>query len=98
MLSSLIFGGDPLANLTTDPKAFLDIDPLEMSRQLTLIEHDLYSKFKAYECLDQIWEGHLKKELASYNQPKAPNPKRRNPGSSRSDISKMIRHTNEVRY
>ena len=98
ILSSQRFGGDPLANLMSDPKAFLDIDPLEMSRQLTLMEHDLYSKFQAYECLDQIWEGHLKKELASYNQPKALNPKRRSPGSGSSDISKMIRHTNEVSF
>lgn len=96
ILNSLRFGGDPLANLMTDPKAFLDIDPLEMSRQLTYLEHELYSKFQAYECLDQIWEGHLKKELASYNRPKSLNPKRRSPGSNSSDISKMIRHTNEV--
>ena len=97
ILSSLRFGSDPLANLMNDSKSFLDIDPLEMSRQMTLMEHDLYSKFQPYECLDQIWEGHLKKEVASYNQPKPTNPKRHNPGSSASDISKMIRHTNEVR-
>lgn len=95
-ISSLRFGGDPLSNLMTDARAFLDIDPLEMCRQLTLMEHELYSRFQPYECLDQIWEGHLKKEYS--DQKRAPNPKRHSPGSSASDISKMIRHTNEFTF
>jgi son of sevenless-like protein len=35
---------------------FLDIDPVEYARQLTLIEFGLYSKLKATECLDKTWK------------------------------------------
>jgi len=34
---------------------FLDIDPLEMARQLTLLESKLYCRIKAFECLDKSW-------------------------------------------
>ncbi|CAB4380587.1 unnamed protein product [Rhizophagus irregularis] len=34
---------------------FLDIDPLEISRQLTLIECKLYNKIQPVECLDKAW-------------------------------------------
>jgi son of sevenless-like protein len=96
LISSLRFGYDPLSNLLTDSKAFLDLDPLEMARQLTLLEHELYSKFQAYECLDQIWESHYRKEVAGYKQANLGHAKRHPPGSPNSDISKMIHHTNQV--
>src|SRR5689334_16797968 len=34
---------------------FLDIDPLEIGRQLTLIECKLYNKIQPVECLDKAW-------------------------------------------
>ncbi|KAJ3359560.1 hypothetical protein HDU91_004897 [Kappamyces sp. JEL0680] len=98
MIIPLRFGTDPLNNLLTDNRAFFDLDPLELARQLTLIEHDLYTRFKSYECLDQIWESNLKKEVASYKQTKPLQPKRHAPGSSASDVSRMIRHTNEFTF
>ncbi|KAJ5121588.1 uncharacterized protein N7515_009549 [Penicillium bovifimosum] len=35
---------------------FLDIDPTEFARQLTIIESRLYSKIKATECLNKTWQ------------------------------------------
>ncbi|PWN26071.1 hypothetical protein BDZ90DRAFT_233656 [Jaminaea rosea] len=34
---------------------FLDIDPIEMARQLTLLDHKLYCKIKPVECLGKAW-------------------------------------------
>jgi son of sevenless-like protein len=34
---------------------FLDIDPVEFSRQLTIIESRLYGKIKPMECLNKTW-------------------------------------------
>lgn len=34
---------------------FLDIDPVEFARQLTIIESSLYSKVKPTECLNKTW-------------------------------------------
>lgn len=98
LLNTTRFGADPIANLLTDNRAFLDIDPLEIARQLTIIEHDLYSKFQSYECLDQIWESYHRKEKASYKQAAPITTKRHVPGSPSSDISQMIRHTNEFTF
>lgn len=96
ILVSARFGYDPLAALQTDPRAFLEIDPIEMARQLTLVEFELFSKVQSYECLDQIWESHYKKEMALNKQNKPSQCKRHVPGSPNSNISKMIRHTNDV--
>jgi son of sevenless-like protein len=38
---------------------FLDIDPLEFARQLTILEFKLYTKIKATECLGQAWQKKL---------------------------------------
>ncbi|KAJ3274260.1 hypothetical protein HDV01_003333 [Terramyces sp. JEL0728] len=95
ILGGARFGYDPLVALQTDARAFLEIDPLEMARQLTLVEFELFSKVQAYECLDQIWESHYKKEAALNKQNKPAQCKRHIPGSPNSDISKMIRHTND---
>ena len=35
---------------------FLDIDPLEFARQLTIVESKLYGKIKPVECLDKTWQ------------------------------------------
>ena len=63
---------------------------------MTLLEHELYCKVPSYECLDQIWEGKILKEVAAYKFPKSPHSKRANPGSSFSAISTLIQHTNDV--
>lgn len=34
---------------------FLDIDPLEMARQLTILESKLYNRIKPVECLGKSW-------------------------------------------
>ncbi|KDN46450.1 hypothetical protein K437DRAFT_107336 [Tilletiaria anomala UBC 951] len=34
---------------------FLDIDPLEMARQLTLLDSTLFCRIKPFECLDKSW-------------------------------------------
>ncbi|KAI9315915.1 ras guanine nucleotide exchange factor domain-containing protein [Dichotomocladium elegans] len=34
---------------------FLDIDPLELARQLTIMDFKLYSRIKPVECLDKNW-------------------------------------------
>ncbi|WEW61256.1 cell division cycle- protein [Emydomyces testavorans] len=38
---------------------FLDIDPTEFARQLTLIESRLYAKIKPTECLNKTWQKKL---------------------------------------
>lgn len=35
---------------------FLDIDPTEFARQLTIMESRLYNRVKPYECLNKIWK------------------------------------------
>ena len=35
---------------------FLDVDPLEMARQLTILESRLYSKVRSIECLQRARE------------------------------------------
>ncbi|KAI8924505.1 ras guanine nucleotide exchange factor domain-containing protein [Entophlyctis helioformis] len=88
-------GVDLLVALTTDLKAFMDIDPQEMARQLTLVEFELFARVKPYECLDQIWDGHRRKEAQAI---KGANPKRHDPNSGNTDISKLIQHTNQLSF
>ena len=38
---------------------FLDIDPIEFARQLTIIESRLYGKIKPTECLNKTWQRKL---------------------------------------
>ena len=38
---------------------FLDIDPTEFARQLTIIESRLYGKIKPTECLNKTWQRKL---------------------------------------
>lgn len=33
----------------------LDIDPYNYATQLTILEHDLYSRITLFECLDRVW-------------------------------------------
>ena len=41
---------------------FLDIDPIEFARQLTIIESNLYGKIKPTECLNKTWQKKLAKD------------------------------------
>ncbi|KAI8367834.1 ras guanine nucleotide exchange factor domain-containing protein [Choanephora cucurbitarum] len=43
----------------------LDLDPLELSRQLTLMDFKLYSSIKPVECLDKAWSRDAKLEEGS---------------------------------
>ncbi|KAF3903427.1 hypothetical protein ABW20_dc0101125 [Dactylellina cionopaga] len=47
----------PAPILPRNPKKlkFLDIDPLEFARQLTIIESRAYTRIKATECLGKVW-------------------------------------------
>lgn len=42
--------------LTMAPRNFMEIDPAELARQMTLIELNVYRNIRAKECLDQGWE------------------------------------------
>ena len=33
----------------------LDVDPFNYATQLTILEHDLYSRITLFECLDRVW-------------------------------------------
>jgi len=46
--------------------AFLDLDPVEIARQETLIEHSLYKQIRPRECLNQSWNK-SNKELVAPN-------------------------------
>jgi hypothetical protein len=100
LLPTFKFGGiDPLSNLSMDPRILYEIEPLETARQLTLIEHELFCKVQSYECLDQIWESHYRKEVAANsNKTEVAQRRRHLPGSSKSDISKLISHTNDITF
>ena len=76
-----------------DSSSYLDFDPFEFGKQLTLMEFDLYLKVSSYELLDQIWEGKILKEISSYPIVH-PSHTKRNTG--RSSMSKLIQHTNDV--
>jgi son of sevenless-like protein len=34
---------------------FMDLDPIEVARQLTLIDSELFRAIKPYECMGQPW-------------------------------------------
>lgn len=59
---------------------FLDIDPIEFARQLTIIESKLYGKIKPVECLAKTWE----KKGKSDNHDTAPN------------VQALILHSNQL--
>ncbi|KAK2740125.1 hypothetical protein FQN57_006240 [Myotisia sp. PD_48] len=59
---------------------FLDIDPTEFARQLTIIESRLYAKIKPTECLNKTWQ----KKLV----PDEPDPA--------SNVKALILHSNQL--
>ena len=48
----------------SDKIGFMDIDPLELARQLTLLEFELFKTIKPTEFLDQAWLSKDKEKLA----------------------------------
>lgn len=59
---------------------FLDIDPLEFARQLTIIESRLYSKIRPTECLNKTWQ----KKIATNESEPAGN------------VKSLILHSNQL--
>ena len=82
---------EPSFNLLMDRRTFLEIDPLELSRQLTLLEFDLFHQVRPYECLDQIWGTKRKKEAMQHRQLK-----KNEFEASGLYISRLINHTNRM--
>jgi hypothetical protein len=51
------FGVDEMtAFINGSSKAFLDMDPLEFARQLTIVDARMYRVIQPKECLEQGWE------------------------------------------
>lgn len=61
---------------------FLDIDPTEFARQLTIIESRLYGKIKPTECLNKTWQRKL--------GPDDPEPA--------ANVKALILHSNQLTY
>ncbi|RKF80927.1 Cell division control protein 25 [Golovinomyces cichoracearum] len=59
---------------------FLDIDPTEFARQLTIIESKLYGKIKPTECLNKTWQ----KKVSEGDPEPAPN------------VKALILHSNQL--
>ena len=59
---------------------FLDIDPLEFARQLTIMEAKLYGKIKPVECLEKTWQ----KKTSAETSEAAPN------------VQALILHSNQL--
>ncbi|KAJ3052005.1 hypothetical protein HK097_006984 [Rhizophlyctis rosea] len=79
---------DLYTHLTTDERAFFDIDPLEMARQLTLVEFDHFRNVTPVECTDQIWGDKRKKEAAALGIPVWTG------AGHATALEEMIKHTN----
>ena len=48
---------ETLANfLKGFPRAFLEVEPQEMARQITLLDAEMYGNIHSKECLDSGWE------------------------------------------
>jgi len=47
-----------------DSRNWMKIDPLEMARQVTILEFSMYEKIQAKECIGQAWNGKKKHLLA----------------------------------
>ncbi|RKO90563.1 hypothetical protein BDK51DRAFT_46509 [Blyttiomyces helicus] len=84
------------AFLFADPRAFLEVEPLEMARQLAILDLERFQRVKPHECLDQIWGDKRMKErvAARLGAPGGAEPADR---GGVTGIQEMIRHTNSVR-
>ena len=84
---------DILSNLSREPSLVYDVDPNELARQITLLEHGLFSKIKGHELLDQIWSSKRTKELQLYQELYNYKP---SSGQRNSNVSEFIQHTNDA--
>ena len=84
--------------LLTDSRFFLDIDPLEIARQLALMTFSDFRNVRPVECLDQIWGDKRKKELAKLRRPGASTTVTVSGGPKQTvgGIGKLIQNTNRV--
>ncbi|KAJ3417139.1 hypothetical protein HDV05_006998 [Chytridiales sp. JEL 0842] len=92
---------DLFHHLAQDRSHIFDVDPLELARQLTLIEFEHFLHVKPHECLDQIWSSKLEKERAAArlqctSKTAIPQEGDEDSGESMSGISRMIHHTNNL--
>ncbi|KXS21113.1 ras GEF [Gonapodya prolifera JEL478] len=78
--------------LKSNPSSFLEIEPLEMARQVTLVEFEYYRAVRPNECLDQIWGERRMTEKLEAGLIKV----FRKGDVSSPHISKMINHTNNL--
>ncbi|BFZ55317.1 cell division cycle-related protein [Savitreella phatthalungensis] len=46
----------------------LEVDPLEIARQLTILESSLYAKIQPMECLEKVWTGNIKDLIRQTNE------------------------------
>ncbi|TPX66009.1 hypothetical protein SpCBS45565_g04755 [Spizellomyces sp. 'palustris'] len=77
------------ALLSSSSTGYLEFDPLEMARQLAILEFEHFRRIKAHECLDQIWGDRRKKEMVQMGC----NIKSE---GVRSGLTDIIKHTNVV--
>ncbi|KAJ3168966.1 hypothetical protein HDU88_001293 [Geranomyces variabilis] len=73
--------------LLTNTLLYHDLDPLELARQLAILDQSHFARIKPHECLDQIWGEKRRKEmgLSKHADP-----------SAVTGLGEMIRHTNVV--
>lgn len=45
-------------------KSFFDVSPIELARQITILDHELFAAIEPKECLKCVWSGKQQKELA----------------------------------
>lgn len=45
-------------------ETFADISPVELARQITIVDHELFAAIEPKECLKCVWSGKHQKELA----------------------------------
>lgn len=63
---SYTFNSPPPPTYVPKSSDFNDFEPMEVARQLTLIEYDLYKGIEAKECLNQAWSKTDKEERAPH--------------------------------
>ncbi|KAJ3146045.1 hypothetical protein HDU86_000544 [Geranomyces michiganensis] len=73
--------------LLSNSLLYHDLDPLELARQLAILDQAHFARIKPHECLDQIWGEKRRKEmgLSKHADPAAV-----------TGLGEMIRHTNVV--
>jgi hypothetical protein len=82
----------PIEHMLDDPRGILEMDPLELARQLTILEFNLFAKVPVHECLDQIWRSRRRKEAIQSNSTKKVG------NESGANITRLINHTNQLGY